>query len=85
MILFILVTFIDLFVPLFCMLIFARVLLGYVVSPENRLYGWLLTVTEPLLVPVRKVLPQSPMLDFSPLVTLFLLQGFQALVHSLLR
>ena len=78
-------TFVDLFVTLFTGLIFARVIMSYFVSPDNQLFGWLVSVTEPVLLPVRNLLPRSPMLDLAPLVTVFALQAFQWLVFNLVR
>lgn len=75
--------FIDLFVTVFNILLIIRVVSSYVVHPGNRFYGWIVGITEPLLSPVRKALPQTPGLDLAPLVTFFLLQGLQFAVHKL--
>jgi len=74
-------TFIDLFVTVFDTLLIVRIILSYLVRPGNRFYAWLVNVTEPVLAPVRRVLPQFPGLDLAPLVTFFLLQGLQYLAH----
>lgn len=44
---------------------------------------WLMSITEPLLRPIRKVIPATGGVDFAPLVLLLLLQGLQTLVNSL--
>lgn len=62
----------------------ARVLMSYFVQPQNRLFGFLVGMTEPLLDPVRRVLPASPGLDLAPLATFFLLQGLLWLVERLI-
>lgn len=41
----------------------------------------LIQVTEPILAPIRRVLPTFGMLDFSPLVAILLLSLIQALVN----
>ncbi len=41
----------------------------------------LIQVTEPILAPIRRVLPTFGMLDFSPLVAILLLTLIQALVN----
>ena len=44
----------------------------------------LIQVTEPLLVPIRRLLPTFGSLDFSPLVAIILLQIIQALIKRAL-
>ena len=41
-------------------------------------------VTEPILAPIRRVLPTFGMLDFSPLVAIILLQVIQAVLGRVL-
>jgi len=41
-------------------------------------------LTEPVLAPVRRLLPKFSGLDLAPLVTFFLLQGLDYAVHWLL-
>ena len=74
------VYFVSLFVFVFNAILVARVLLSYFVSDTNRLYVWLVGLTEPLLGPVRQALPQPPGVDFAPLATFLLLEGLQWLV-----
>jgi YggT family protein len=73
----VLVAFINLFVTVFNILLIIRVISSYIVKPGSRFYGWIVGITEPVLAPVRQVLPQTPGLDLSPLVAFFLLQGVQ--------
>ncbi len=83
MIALVLLTFIDLFVPAFSAVLLLRVVLSYFVSPGSRLMEVLVSLTEPILAPVRRVIPASAGVDFAPLVALLLLQGFQYVVHAL--
>jgi len=83
MIALVLVTFVDLFVPAFSAVVLLRVILSYMMKPQNRLMDALIGITEPLLGPVRALMPSSGGLDFAPLVTLLLLQGLQYLTHML--
>jgi YggT family protein len=42
-------------------------------NPNNRLYRLAYDITEPLLGPIRRLLPRSIGLDFSPMIVWFLL------------
>ena len=77
------VTFVNLFVPAFSLIVLVRVIMSYFAGPDNRLYEMLVNITEPVLAPVRKRLPQSPGIDFAPLVTLLVLQVLQTLLSGL--
>ena len=57
-------------------LVFGRILMSYV-DPQgrNRVSSLLFQATEPLLAPVRRMLPQSGMVDWSGFVVLIVL-GF---------
>ena len=55
-------------------LIIGRVLISWV-DPIGRtaVGSFLISTTEPILAPVRRVLPQTGVMDFSPLVVLIVL------------
>ncbi|MFP4028107.1 MAG: YggT family protein [Candidatus Brocadiia bacterium] len=48
---------------------------------QNEFYEFMRSITEPVLRPIRRILPTSQRIDFSPLVLLLLLR----LVANLLR
>lgn len=55
--------------------IFLRVLFSWApLSPRNPFIMILHQVTEPLLAPIRRVLPQLGVLDLSPVVAILILQ-----------
>jgi YggT family protein len=55
-------------------LIFGRVIMSWVdQAGRYRITAYLNAATEPLLAPVRRVLPQTGMMDWSPLVVLLIL------------
>ena len=58
------------------LLIFARILMSFVVSPESRnpLVEMVRSVTDPILRPIQAVLPTAGPFDFSPMVALILLR-----------
>jgi len=43
-------------------------------SPTNRLVIILTYITEPILAPLRRIIPRAGMIDFTPLVAIILLQ-----------
>jgi YggT family protein len=66
--------FVQLLVTVLWLLVIGRVLLSWV-NPrfEGPVARFLYETTEPLLAPIRRVLPQSGMIDWSPLVLMLLL------------
>lgn len=77
------------------LLLLARIILGVVVqymstqgngAPDVlvRLYGVVFSLTEPVLGPIRRVLPQTGMIDFSPLVVMVVLIVIQYALGALL-
>jgi len=76
--------FTDLFVLVYTFLLIARVVASYVAKSGGQFYKSLVIITEPVISPVRKILPQTPGLDLAPLVTYIILRGIQYLVHNLL-
>lgn len=66
--------------------IFARSLLSWVVrDPANPFMGFLIGITEPILAPLRRVLPTIGMIDLSPTVALVILFIIQQFVVRALR
>lgn len=66
--------FIQLFVTALWLLVIARVLLSWI-NPrfEGPVARFLFETTEPLLAPIRRVLPSTGMIDLSPLVLMLVL------------
>jgi YggT family protein len=75
--------FVELLVIALTVLILGRILISWV-DPTRRsqVSSFLYQVTEPILAPVRRVLPQTGMIDFSPMIVILilsvLLQMFRA-------
>lgn len=59
-------------------------ILSFVVDPFHPLRRALGRVVNPLLDPIRRVLPRVGMIDFSPLVLIILVQIIESLVANLL-
>ncbi len=66
--------FVRLFATALFVLIFGRVIVSWV-DPRgsNQVSRWLIQTTEPILAPVRRVLPPMGMIDLSPTIVLIVL------------
>ena len=70
-----LVNFIGLLCDVLTLAIIFRVILSWFSPrPTNRLAIVLIQITEPLLRPLRRIIPRAGILDFTPLVAILLLQ-----------
>jgi YggT family protein len=68
-------------VDLYSLLVFVTVILSWVrMDPRSPLVTTLRGVTEPVLAPIRRVLPPMGGLDLSPLVLLIALQILKGLL-----
>ena len=54
--------------------IFIRVIISWFSPRPNALIILLDRITEPILAPLRRIVPQAGMFDFTPLVAIILLQ-----------
>jgi YggT family protein len=69
-------SFVQLLVTVLWVLVLGRVIVSWVdPTGRNQLSSWLIQATEPMLAPIRRLLPQTGMIDFSPLI-LMLALGF---------
>jgi len=68
------------------LIILARVILSWVnVGPGNPIVIWIYRLTEPLLAPIRQILPTARIgLDLSPLVLILLLELLKRLLLQFL-
>jgi YggT family protein len=66
-------------------LIIVSVILSYVMDRYHPVRRWVDSIVEPLLMPIRRVLPALGGLDFSPLVLILLIQLIANLLNRLLR
>ncbi|MCK9556784.1 MAG: YggT family protein [Candidatus Cloacimonetes bacterium] len=69
-------------IDIYNMVIFARVIASWLVqNPYNPIYRFLFSMTEPILAPLRRVMPNMG-LDFSPIVAYLLLNILQRILAS---
>ena len=83
------VNFVDVLARVLYIAMIARVITSWInVSPSNPLYPITKIVhqiTEPIVAPIRRVLPRFGMLDFSPMVALFLITIVQRIIVGAVR
>jgi len=73
------VDFLFVFIRLLCQvltfaIVFRAILSWFSPRPTNILAVILYRVTEPILAPLRRIIPRAGMFDFTPLVAIILLQ-----------
>jgi YggT family protein len=71
----------TLLIQLYSFVILARVLMSWInIDPYSPLARTIYDLTEPVLAPVRNLLPPAAGLDFSPIIVIILLQVLQSLL-----
>ncbi len=68
------------------LILLARVLMSWIpnLDPNHPVVMFLYKTTEPILGPIRNLLPRGTMFDFSPIIVFLLLPTVQKLVIRLL-
>ncbi|MCL5950686.1 MAG: YggT family protein [Chloroflexi bacterium] len=81
-----LISFFDLLFTVLSFAIIARALISWLpIDPYHPAVQLLNQVTEPILAPLRRVIPPiGGMMDITPIVALIIIQVLQALVHNVL-
>ncbi len=59
---------------LITLLVILHIILSYFMSPYHVVRQAVDSVVEPMLAPIRRLMPQTGMLDFSPMVLIILVQ-----------
>jgi YggT family protein len=72
---------------LFELALLARIILSWFPNMDrnNPIIQFLFDITEPVLRPVRNLLPPSGMFDFSPLVVFLVIQVIMMILPSVIR
>jgi YggT family protein len=79
-----LILFINAISQLLVLLVIVSVILSYFMDPYHPVRRAIDGVIEPMLAPIRRVVPLVGMLDFSPLILLILIQVVSRLIIRLL-
>ncbi len=79
------ITLIQLAVQIITLLVIVQVILSYFMHPYHPVRQAVDRLVEPLLAPIRQIIPPVGMFDFSPLVLLILVQFIGSLLIQVLR
>jgi YggT family protein len=80
----IIVQIIDMLFRILSFLVIANILLSYFMDPYHPVRRWVDGIVEPLLAPIRRVIPPLGMIDLSPLILILILQLVSILMRSIL-
>lgn len=80
----ILISAVDLITRLFILLLFIHVVLTYIMSPFHPIRQRIDRIIEPLLNPIRRMIPTVGMFDFSPLILILLVQVVSLIIKNVL-
>lgn len=64
--------------------IIIRVIFSWIMGANNRFMRFLMRITDPLLIPFRRIIPPIGAFDFSPMILIFLIQFLQRAVAAVL-
>ena len=78
------ITIIDIVSNILVWLVFISIILSYFMDPYHPIRRGVDNIVQPMLAPIRRVVPLVGMLDFSPLVLILLIQLVKNLLISLL-
>jgi len=80
------ITLVDRAIELLTFLVLVRVVLSWVPSVDygHPLISLIVRITDPVLLPVRRLLPSVSGLDLSPWIAMLLLNFARQLIHQLL-
>lgn len=76
---------VDWTIRIYTIIVIAQVLVSYFLAPYHPVRRILDRLVEPVLTPIRRVMPSTGMIDFSPLVLVVGLQLLGTLLVNLLR
>ena len=76
---------VDLICQLLILLVFVSVILSFFMSPYHPVRAAIDRIIDPLLAPIRRVVPLVGMFDFSPLILMILLDLIDRFLVSILR
>ncbi len=80
----ILILVVNTLAQLLVLLVFASVILSFFMDPYHAIRRGVDNIVEPMLAPIRRIVPLVGMFDFSPLVLIILIQLVARMINTLL-
>ena len=81
-----LVQLLSLISTLFWLLMLARIIFSWGnIDRYNPIVNFIYQVTEPVLAPIRSILPSTGMIDFSPMVAILLVEVVTRVLSAIVR
>ncbi len=65
------------------LVVLASVLLSYFVQPFNPIRAFLDRIVNPMLQPIRRIVPPLGMIDFSPVILMILIQVLESVLITI--
>ncbi len=79
-----LVSLIDIIFRLLTIVVVVDVIVSYFLPPYNNVRIFLDRIVNPMLAPIRRIIPPVQMIDFSPIILLVILQVVEYILVRLL-
>jgi YggT family protein len=76
-------TFINLLSQLITLVVFIYILSTWIFPPYHSFRSALASIVEPVLAPIRRLVPPVGMIDFSPFIFIILIQVLAAILAGL--
>lgn len=75
---------INTFAEILILVVILSAILSYFMDPYHPVRRGISNIVEPMLTPIRRVIPPMGMIDFSPLILIVLIQLAKQIIISLL-
>jgi YggT family protein len=79
-----LINIINIIVQLITLLVIIKVFLSYFMSPYHPVRLNIDRIVEPMLIPIRRIIPPIGMLDISPIVLIVIVQIIGRVINNIL-
>lgn len=84
MFVYLLIRLVDIITSLLVLLVLIYVVISYFMSPYQSFRMWVNRIVEPMLQPIRKLVPNIGMFDISPIILLLLIQFLGYILKQIL-
>ncbi len=75
--------FFSVFVQATSTLLLLYCVFSWFLSPDNPIQQWLGSILDPILDPIRSLIPGFGMIDISPIILMLILQFIQRIINGL--